>query len=96
MALFNFPFPKIAEKRSGQKLHWVYFSGEEEQTQEKHNSGQVTNADRGQFFFLIRSLTMLTMQDTLLPALKSITTQLCTAKHDFPPKISNGKILHWK
>ena len=71
MALFNFPFPKIAEKRSGQKLHWVYFSWEEEQTQEKHNSGQVTNADRGQFFFPIRSLTMLTMQDTLLPALKS-------------------------
>ena len=36
--------------RSGQKWHWVYFSWEEEQTQEKHNSGQVTNADRGQFF----------------------------------------------
>ena len=36
--------------RSEQKWHWVYFSGKEEQTQEKHNSGQVTNADRGNFF----------------------------------------------
>ena len=34
--------------RSGQKWHWVYFSGGGRT--EKHNSGQVTNADRGNLF----------------------------------------------